>query len=86
MTAHPDDDHAIESRIGLPVAAAVEPMTLGQMRVHGVRSISAECTACRHEARILVDMVPDRMPVTDVAVEHEALRACLSGAVCLMPI
>jgi hypothetical protein len=64
----------------------IEPMTLGQMRVHGVRSISAECTACRHEARILVDMVPDRMPVTDVAVEHEALRACLSGAVCLMPI
>ena len=27
MTTHPDDHHSIESRIGLPVAAAVEPMS-----------------------------------------------------------
>src|SRR4051812_42399592 len=27
MAAHPDDHHPIESRIGLPVAAAVEPMS-----------------------------------------------------------
>src|SRR5690349_17820232 len=29
MAAHSDDDHAIESRIGLPITAAVKPMSDG---------------------------------------------------------
>jgi len=42
-------------------------VTLGQMRYRGVRSIEARCEACGHEARILVDALPDELPVSDVA-------------------
>ena len=45
-----------------------EPITLGNMRYHGVRSVEAECQDCRHEARILVDMLADHMPVSEVAL------------------
>ena len=45
----------------------VRTVTLGQMRYRGVRSIEARCEARGHEARILVDALPDGLPVSDVA-------------------
>ena len=50
-------------------------MTLGQMRAHGVRSVDAECQACGHEGTLLVDLLPDHIPVPDVAVRLAGLDA-----------
>jgi hypothetical protein len=33
----------------------IEPMSLANMREHGVRSVEATCEACKHEAAISVD-------------------------------
>jgi hypothetical protein len=42
--AQPTPGHDREGR-------EIEPMTVGQMRYHGVRSVEATCEACGHEAR-----------------------------------
>jgi len=62
----------------------LEPMTLGQMRVHGVRSIDAACNDCWHETSILVDALPDHMPVPDVALVLKC-SACGSRNVTTRP-
>lgn len=41
----------------------IEPMTLGNMRQLGVRSLDVTCSACRHEVVLNVDAWPDHMPV-----------------------
>ena len=48
----------------------IEPMSLGGMRAHGVRSVWASCTTigCGHEACMNVDALPDDLPVPDVAL------------------
>jgi len=38
-----------------PNGREIEPMTLGNMREHGVRSMDATCEACQHEATVNVD-------------------------------
>ena len=45
-------------------AEPIEPMTLGNMRQLGVRSLDVMCSACRHEVVLNVDARPDDMPVT----------------------
>ncbi len=47
----------------------VPPMTLGNMREHGVRSIDAFCQAigCGHASTVNVDGLPDDLPVPDVS-------------------
>jgi hypothetical protein len=40
----------------------VEPMTLANMRENGVRSITATCETCQHEAILGVDHWPGDMP------------------------
>ena len=55
----------------------IAPMTLGNMRSLGVRSVSATCEKCSHEAAILVDALPDDVPVPDVALK---LRCSRCGA------
>jgi hypothetical protein len=37
----------------------IEPMTLGNMRENGVRSLSVTCWQCHHETVINVDQWPN---------------------------
>jgi hypothetical protein len=47
------------------VRYTIEPMTLGNMRGLGVRSLAVWCTICRHEAIIDAQAWPDdREPTT----------------------
>jgi hypothetical protein len=41
----------------------IEPMTLGNMRRLGVRSIEVACPVCRHEATFSAEPWPDDVPV-----------------------
>lgn len=36
----------------------LEPMTIGNMRENGTRSVMAECAKCKHEAVVNVDAWP----------------------------
>jgi hypothetical protein len=46
----------------------IPPMTLANMREHGVRSIEATCRTCQHSARLNVDGWPADVPVPDVGL------------------
>ena len=54
----------------------IPPMTLANMREHGVRSVAAECQeiGCGHEGSINVDHLPDDVPVPDVALRLRCSR------------
>lgn len=39
------------------------PMTLGNMRANGVRSLDVSCSTCHHRAVLPVDDYPDATPV-----------------------
>ena len=39
------------------------PMTLGNMRANGVRSLTVSCLICHHRAVLAVDTWPDHVPV-----------------------
>ncbi len=56
--------------------AEIPPMTLGNMRAHGIRSIDAYCQSigCGHAATIVVDGLPDGLPVPDVGLRLRCLR------------
>ena len=41
----------------------IEPMTLGNMRANGVRSLAVSCHLCHHEAIISAAPWPDDVPV-----------------------
>jgi hypothetical protein len=45
------------------IASNVQPMTLGNMRANGVRSLLVYCFACHHEAILPVEHYPDDLPV-----------------------
>jgi hypothetical protein len=51
-------------------------MTLANMRENGVRSISATCETCQHEAVLNGDRWPADMPVPDIGLK---LRCSASG-------
>jgi hypothetical protein len=42
-------------------------MTLGQMRKNGGRMVEATCLACGHRDAVIVDSLPDEMPIPYVA-------------------
>ena len=54
----------------------VPPMTLGNTRAHGIRSIDAFCQAigCGHESTLNVDRLPDDLPVPDVGLRLRCSR------------
>jgi hypothetical protein len=58
----------------------IEPMTLGNMRANGVRSLSVSCMLCHHEA--VVDAAPwhDRVPVPTFGPRMVGTRCGLTGA------
>src|SRR4051794_12556590 len=62
----------------------IEPMTLGNMRAMGVRSMDATCEDCRHEATVNVDALPDHLYVPDVALRMRC-SACGSKRIITRP-
>jgi len=58
MTRHPK--HAGDGR-------QAGPMTLGNMRKLGPRSVKATCHVCLHSGIVTVDQFPDEFPVPDLA-------------------
>jgi hypothetical protein len=54
----------------------IRPMSLGNMREHGVRSVLAICqrASCGRAASINVDEFPDDFPVPDVALRLRCSR------------
>ena len=46
----------------------IPPLTLADMRSHGVRSILAWCNGCGHHTSFNADHLPDDLPVPDVAL------------------
>ena len=46
----------------------IPPMDLANMRQSGVRSVTAECEACKREAVVNCDALPADLPVPDVAL------------------
>jgi hypothetical protein len=57
----------------------IPPMSLGNMREHGGRSVAAHCqeTNCGHSASINVNDLPDDFPVPDVSLR---LRCSACGS------
>ena len=64
----------------------IRPMSLGNMREHGVRSVLATCqeTSCRHAGSINVDNMSADVPVPDVALRLRC-SACGSRTVKTQP-
>ena len=62
----------------------IEPMSLGNMRQHGVRSVDAACEACKHEAAVNVDSLADNIYVPDVALTLRC-SACGSKKIVVRP-
>ena len=42
----------------------IEPMTLGNMRANGVRSLDVSCWVCHHNAIVSAEPWPDDVPVS----------------------
>ena len=42
---------------------AGDPMTLGNMRANGVRSLDVSCLKCHHRTILSADLWPDHVPV-----------------------
>jgi hypothetical protein len=65
----------------------IEPMTLGNMRANGVRSLAVQCHQCRHELIMNVDYLPGDLtvPSFDPRGVHQALKRC-PRVLCVSPI
>jgi hypothetical protein len=59
----------------------IRPMSLGNMREHGVRSVAAHCqeSSCGHSGTVNVDGLPDDFPVPDVALRLRCSRCGSTG-------
>lgn len=64
----------------------IRPMSLGNMREHGVRSVLAIChrTSCGHSGSVNVDALPDDFPVPNVSLRLRC-SACDSRNVKTQP-
>jgi hypothetical protein len=56
----------------------IEPMTLGNMRELGVRSLDVSCWLCHHQAVLNADRWPDDLPVPAVARTPRASSCAFS--------
>jgi hypothetical protein len=52
-------------------------MTLANMRLNGVRSVTATCQACAHQADVNVDALPETLTVPEAG---QRLRCSQCGA------
>jgi hypothetical protein len=58
----------------------IEPMTLGNMRANGVRSLAVTCPKCHHEAVISAEPWPDDIPVPAFGPRMECSKCGTMGA------
>jgi hypothetical protein len=57
-----------------------EPMTLGNMRANGVRSLDVSCWRCHHRAILSADCWPDDVPVPTFGPRMVCTRCGILGA------
>jgi hypothetical protein len=60
--------------------APIIPMTLGNMRENGVRSLAVSCLLCRHEAVVDAAPWPDDAPVPTFGPRMVCTRCGIIGA------
>jgi hypothetical protein len=58
----------------------IEPMTLGNMRANGVRSLAVSCHKCHHETVINADQWSDDVPVPTFGPRMVCTRCGIIGA------
>jgi hypothetical protein len=58
----------------------IEPMTLGNMRENGVRSLDVSCWNCRHRAIMSADRWLDSVPVPTFGPRMVCTRCGIIGA------
>jgi hypothetical protein len=58
----------------------IEPMTLGNMRELGVRSLDVSCWNCQHQAILSADRWPDGIPVPTFGPPMVCTRCGIVGA------
>jgi hypothetical protein len=61
-------------------ATPIEPMTLGNMRTNGVRSLDVSCWVCRHRAILSADAWPDHVLVPTFGPRMVCTRCGIIGA------
>jgi len=68
------------TRIARPRTLPGEPMTLGNMRQLGVRSLAVSCSLCHHESVLDVAPWPDFVPVPSFGRRMVCTRCGIVGA------
>jgi hypothetical protein len=63
-----------------PRSQAGPPMTLGNMRANGVRSLDVCCWQCHHRAILNADPWPDHVPVPTFGPRMVCTRCGIIGA------
>jgi hypothetical protein len=63
-----------------PWRLAEPPMTLGNMRANGVRSLDVSCWQCHHRAILSADLWPDHVPVPTFGARMMCTRCGIIGA------
>jgi hypothetical protein len=58
----------------------IEPMTLGNMRANGVRSLDVACWNCHHRAIMSAESWPDHVPVPTFGPRMVCTRCGIVGA------
>jgi hypothetical protein len=63
-----------------PRSPAGDPMTLGNMRANGVRSLDVLCWQCHHRTIMSADPWPDHVPVPSFGPRMVCTRCGIIGA------
>jgi hypothetical protein len=63
-----------------PRSAPEHPMTLGNMRANGMRSLDVSCWLCHHRTILSADPWPDHVPVPWVGPRMVCTRCGIIGA------
>ena len=58
----------------------IEPMTLGNMRANGVRSLDVSCWRCHHRAILSAERWPDSVPVPTFGPRMVCTKCGIIGA------
>jgi hypothetical protein len=61
--AFAESGHILSGMSTRPRSEAGPPMTLGNMRANGVRSLDVSCWQCHHRTILSADPWPDHLPV-----------------------
>jgi hypothetical protein len=67
-------------RKGTEPMVQILPMTLGNMRQHGVRSLAVACLICHHAATLSAEPWPDHVPVPTFGPRMVCTRCGIVGA------